>query len=53
MTTDLGRTLGLGGAYFPNVCVFACLHICDNIFYRANILPIFVGCPNIFPMFSQ
>ena len=56
MTTDLGRTLGLGGAYFPNVC-FSPVCIFEKIFFTAPIFSQYwpayfthlCGLPQYFP----
>ena len=56
MTTDLGRTLGLGGAYFPNVC-FSPVCIFVTIFFTVPIFSQYwpayftnlCGLPQYFP----
>ena len=64
MTTDLGRTLGLGGAYFPNVCfspvcIFVTIFFTVPIFsqywpaYFTNLCGLPQYFPDVFPLVYQ
>ena len=64
MTTDLGRTLGLGGAHFPNVCfspvcIFVTIFFTVPIFsqywpaYFTNLCGLPQYFPDVFPIVYQ